>query len=101
MLINKTYSVVTPESAADGDYAETGFEFEDYRPNDLRDVVRKLEDGSCPRLNDWDHGSATVYFEEGIQDYHTGSDTTYALHFTFESKAEARAFARIWRLYFR
>lgn len=101
MLINKTYDVVTPESAAEGDVADRGFEYEDMRPDDLRDVLRELEAHGCPRLNDWDHGHASVYFEEADQNYRTGENTSYALHFTFESKAEARAFRRVWNMFCR
>jgi hypothetical protein len=102
MIINKTFDVVTPESAEQGDTADRGFMYEDYKPDDLRDVKYELSDLGSPFLNDWDHGGATVYEDSSERvDYHTGAVTSYALHFKFESPAEARAFRRVWRMYFK
>ncbi len=103
MFISKTYDIVTPESAEQGDVADSGFEFADVRVTEYRaqEIRKQLRDLACPRLNDWDHGGATVYADEAyIRDYRTAESVSEALHFTFESPAEARAFRKIWNRYF-
>lgn len=98
MLISKTFSVVTPESAEIGDYDDQGFEFDNIDCS-FSDMVYELKDLPSPRLNDWDHGSATVYGDESSHiDYRTGAETSHALHFKFENKYEARAFKRAWKV---
>lgn len=71
-LVNKTYEVITPESA------ERGFEFEDakYSPADLASEIRNQ--GYSEWSNSDKTGWITAYDEEG--DYRTGERTNYSLH---------------------
>lgn len=67
---NVTYSIVTPESAEDGDYAETGFIAEDVS---LREAVEALgryatEDAGRWICNaEYGHGTRS-YWEEGREE---------------------------------
>lgn len=103
-LLSKTYSVVTPESAEQGDFAETGFEFDD-RPADLRDVVRAFRE--CSEASTWPvrpdtvdgYSWASTTGDGGDIDYRTGAETQYAYHVTRAdgSKLTPRAMYRIMR----
>jgi len=81
MLISETYQIVTEESAIDGDYAESGFNFEG-RKFGFRELVEYIQDegfgqtSSWPaRVTDW---LSTVDDEV---DYQTGERTSKNLHF--------------------
>ena len=76
--VSKTFDLVTPESAEDGEAAESGFVFEDYRMT-LREVLRELQDMGGGNLQRTYNG-LTLYAYDAETDYRTGDSTTYALH---------------------
>lgn len=82
-LVSKTYAIVTPESASEGDFAETGFEFKDqeYSLSDLKHLIksegffRERNRGgkkSCP--------CSTWLESDPEEDHSDGSAITYNLH---------------------
>lgn len=77
--VSKTYSIVTPESAEQGDYAETGFMFEP-KEMSLEDVLLEVKDlGYYENFQPQDL-SQSLYTTDPEMDYHTGEDTYYGLH---------------------
>lgn len=78
-LVNKTYEIVTPESAEQGDAEDRGFVFEDKKmsPEDLASEIRN------ENYSEWSSsdktGWITAYDEDG--DFRTGERTNYSLHF--------------------
>jgi hypothetical protein len=75
-----TYDVVTEESAADGDTAESGFvspggwRHDDAADLGLHDVIRIVGRSSC------EDGGRAFYTVDPDVNYMTGEDTTYAVH---------------------
>lgn len=86
--VSKTYDIVTPESAQDGDVAESGFEFEN-EPMSLREVIEEV-DGIGADVGGSDGFS--FYGVDAQEDYRTGESTTYAVHV----KANAHNMKRLW-----
>lgn len=99
--MSKTYSVtfdvVTPESAAHGDYAETGFEVED-APIDgdpIETAADLIEDtcghveasSSCIDAHTWFTSS------DPERDYSDGSETRHSVHLNGFTDDEVRAVA--------
>jgi hypothetical protein len=81
IIVSKTYEVVTEESAEHGDFAETGFVFEDDRMT-LEEVLREIDkDGFC----EWSSSDPTILDCLSTVDpevnYSTGEQTYYSLHF--------------------
>jgi len=94
ILLNKSYTIVTPESAADGDFAECGLEFEN-TPYTFRELVNELQrysEASCSPAHGETYEWAT---SEGDIDYRTGEVTEYSLHYSRNNPARN---AKYWRL---
>lgn len=78
ILLSQTYEIITEESAADGEAAERGFDWQDC-PHTFREVVDLIRDGgfchpSCsPGVPAWLSADAE-------QDMHDGSYETKSLH---------------------
>jgi len=79
-IVNKTFEVVSEESAEAGEAEETGFEFENERYDSLRDLIHDNRheswvewSSSHPTGRDW-------LISEPEQDYNTGDYTSYGLH---------------------
>ena len=93
--INKTYTVVTPESAENGDTADAGLIFADekYTFGQLVDEIRR--DGyayvSCSPATGETYEWITT---EPDQNYRDGSWTDYSLHY---SHSNPPAKAKYWR----
>lgn len=94
MLISRTYEIVTPESAENGEVADQGFDFE-REPVTFRELIRIIDrDGfrecsshpASGSVNEW----LNTYPE---QDYRDGSYTSYALHF---DRDNAPRYAKYW-----
>lgn len=94
LLINKTYEVVTPESAEDGEISESGFDQEDapYTFRELVSAMRCHYEPSC-----WPVGNsapAHVWFTSGADiDFVDGSETRTSIHFSRSNPARK---ARYW-----
>jgi hypothetical protein len=79
LLITTCFSTVTPESAEDGEAAESGFLSQD-EPTTFRDLVSLLKHGTPSAwpasggVNEWvsqDQGETWEYFELGERTEHT------------------------------
>lgn len=70
-----TYDIVTPESAEEGDFAESGWELE---PEDMsaEDIIRYMQDLGVYENN----GDGSWYTAGSVQDYSTGEEISYAVH---------------------
>lgn len=73
--VSQTFSDVTPESAKQGDFSDTGFEFQDveYTLRELIDYIKSngfYREGGTGWLTQGNHTS----------DYSTGTETTIDLH---------------------
>jgi hypothetical protein len=77
-LVSRTFSLVTPESARDGDEAESGFVF-DCQPMSLDEAVRELE--GCVELSDSRTGPGTWAIGEPEIDYSDSSHVTESVQF--------------------
>lgn len=100
--ITTTYDIVTPESAKEGDVAESGFEDEighDCRPDDY-----DIDDGNPTPVHvavaflddkclDSGGGPGSYYEADGTTDYKTGENTRRAYHLEGFTDREAAAVA--------
>lgn len=86
--VSKTFDLVTPESAEDGESAESGFVFEDYRMT-MRETLRAIRDAGGGHLQRTYDG-LTLYVYDAEVDYRTGDSTTYALHVVASPRNIAR-----------
>ena len=95
---NVTYDVVTPESAAEGDTAESGFLDARETRHDMagiwgqpagevkRNTAMRLRDAVAVFGRDYGHGlqdsgSGSLYAPDAMTDYRTGDATSLAFHF--------------------
>jgi len=116
LTICRTYDVVTPESAENGDTAEHGFilpggwtfdlnvpevskDVEEHpelywvpvTPGDVRAAVEWAQEHGCIR----DNGDGSFYSEDPDVDYATGEATSYAIHFNGFSDRALRIMAKV------
>jgi hypothetical protein len=74
LTMSKTYEVITPESAEQGDAEERGFEYEDREFDTLWDMAQELRDNGVSDSGNW---FSTIDPE---RDYQTGAETYYSFH---------------------
>ena len=95
--VGKTYEIVTPESAEEGEADEQGWVF-DTEPMTLRETMREIK-----KLGSFEPDSSpvprkgtrlTLYENDGDIDYQTGAETRNALHI----KAPENAMRRLKQL---
>lgn len=94
ILIDRTYSVLTPESAECGDIAESGFvsQSEPCSFRELVDLMREHSEPSCYPSR----GGTCEWFSTGFEtDYRTGDDRETCIHYCRENPERM---ARYWRL---
>ena len=94
ILISKTYSEMTPESAEDGEYSYSGFVWEDceYSFRELVELLRECSEASCwpatGSVNEW-------YCNEwGTTDYSTGEQRQECVHYSHKNPSKN---AKYWR----
>lgn len=89
LLISKTYSEVTPESAENGELSDTGFVFKD-EPFSFRELVDELRNYSCMSSCPSD-GATSEWASTHMEtvDYTTGTDREESLHFSRKNPARA------------
>jgi hypothetical protein len=82
-LVSRTYGIVTPESASNGEESEGGFVFE-REPMSLEDTVKELRE--CSTLSSWPvrsprnlSGYEWASTEPSV-DYQSGNETTESVH---------------------
>lgn len=94
ILISKTYTEVTPESAEHGDHSDHGFVFEDV-PYTFKELVRLLRDypeSSCyPARGSTHEWVSTDYY---VDDYGTYTERQESIHYSRNNPARC---AKYWR----
>ena len=98
LLISEHYSIVTPESAANGDYDETGT-IDTGTPYTFRELVQYIKregflNPSCYPLNDATDVTQVWLEDGGDEDYSTGAVTHRTLHFDYYKQPHK---AKYWR----
>lgn len=95
ILINRTYSETTPESAEDGDYSDSGFIVEDvaYGFRELVALLKSHPEASCSPAD----GSEFEWYSTGFytDDYTYGTEREESVHY---SRNNAPRSAKYWRL---
>jgi len=76
--VSKTYDVVTPESAEQGDFSESGFVYEE-KSVDLTELLEEIKELGYYENYHPKQKHQSLYGEPDT-DLYTGADTTYALH---------------------
>jgi hypothetical protein len=96
ILINRTYEIVTEESAEHGDAAERGFISQD-EPYAFRELVDALRNGepSCYPTQGFTFEWVTVDCGETREFFERGERRTEYIHFSRSNTPHA---ARYWRL---
>lgn len=81
LLVSRCYSEVTPESAVDGDFSDTGFVYES-REFTFRELVEELRDFYT--LSDSRFSGVGTWACSGFEttDYRTGTEREEMLHFS-------------------
>lgn len=81
-LMSKTYQVVTPESAEQGDFSDQGFEYEGNEFDTLWDVAEEIRNAGATELSSSGEASPHDWYStvDGDTDYKTGAETTYSFH---------------------
>lgn len=98
MLFDITYERITPESAENGDCAESGFHMEQVTLREAFDVLRNADTAEANeypvRAPDW------ITFYEVEQDFATGEVTNMALHFPRHmTRASRIRVCKLFRIY--
>lgn len=78
IILSQTYEIVTEESAANGDAAEYGFDWENVE-HTFREVVGLIKDGGFIHPSDYP-GVPRWLTTEAEQDFATGDYETKSLH---------------------
>ena len=71
IFVNKCYQVVTPESVENGDFADSGFEYQDVEYS-FRELVNEMHNFPYP--------SSSWLESIPDTDYYSGEETIYSLH---------------------
>ena len=88
-IVSKTYEIVTPESAEEGDAEERGFEFENTKMT-LAEVLSEVRDLGSHHVQSNRSTQISLYGQGEYVDYSTGDTKTYALHIRGPSRAISR-----------
>lgn len=78
IYLTKTFEVVTPESAENGEAEETGFTFKN-EPHTFREAVELIRKGGFVHPSE-SQGVPRWLSCEAEPDYRTGAETTYSIH---------------------
>lgn len=96
--INKTYQVVTEESASNGDFAEGGFEYEDRVFDTIEDAVKEiLTEGFIEPSASQFHDGIWYTSADPVVEYSDGSETTYSFHVTASPAIQRAIFDALLR----
>jgi hypothetical protein len=104
--VGKTYDVVTPESAEEGEFEDSGWEFEPKMMtiSEALSEIRELGNFEFsvypPQLRGRGYErQLTVYGVDSDEDYTTGAETRYALHIRGSEPAMRRLLALLKKRY--
>lgn len=93
--MNKTYEIVTEESAEHGDFEESGFEYEDNEFS-FMELVREIKDAGATMPSDSSPSMHTWYSTPDADiDYHTGEYTYYSFHPKGLTERQAKVLYRL------
>lgn len=99
MLFNITFEVITPESAEDGDFAESGFMEENLGFREAYNILRwKGSSGTEASCSDIRQARWITFYN--TEDVHDGTTTNYSLHLPESLSGSSRVrIARLFRCY--
>lgn len=93
LSVAQTYSEVTPASASEGDFSETGFEIDQRQDYTLKDIIRLIEDQGVESITS--HGSSLdVYGYFYTSCHRTATERQTCVHI----EGPARAIKRLERI---
>ena len=94
ILINKTYCEVTPESAQDGDFSDSGMIEKNIKVS-FSELVQLMREFSQPSCSPCD-GDINTWFSSGFytSDYSTGTEREESIHFSRDNSPNA---AKYWK----
>lgn len=82
ILISKTYTQITPESAEMGAHSDSGFLFQD-EPHTFRELVRLMRmHTQCSDYPARTDGMAWFSSGYSVQDYRTGTEQETSIHYS-------------------
>jgi hypothetical protein len=76
---NITYSIVTPESAEDGDFAESGMLYDSSEAT-IKDFINEIIDGGYTYPSSSDPQDVRWWSTEPDVDYSTMAEETHSIH---------------------
>ena len=86
--VNQTYQTITPESCANGDCDDQGYEFKN-KQFSLRDIMYELKNQGVENISNYNNG-LDIYGWNYTSDYKTGEETQKCLHVTASNRAIKR-----------
>ncbi len=99
ILISKTFSEITPESAEDGDFSRTGFVSEEEKVT-FSELVDLMKDHS--QASNWpDQMDINTWYSTGFytSDYRTATEMEECIHFSHKNTANAAKYWKLARIY--
>ena len=94
ILVDRTYSEITPESAEDGDFSDTGLisQDEEYSFSELVKLMK-----GHPQASSSPHESINTWYSTGYytSDYRTCTEREECIHFSEKNTPNA---AKYWKL---
>ena len=93
--MDKTYEIITPKSAEQGDAEERGFEYKDQEFDTLWDMAKEIRDAGATEPSEYGHGTPHTWYStvDPDRDYKTGEETYYSFHprnLTYEQARELK-----------
>ena len=80
-LMSKTYEIVTPESAEEGEVEDRGFEYEDMEFDNLYELIDEIINGGAIEASSSESYPRNWYLTEGsVTNYRTGERETNGFH---------------------
>jgi soluble cytochrome b562 len=98
--MSKTYQIITPESAKEGDFSETGFEYEDQGFDSLYEMADEIRNEGYVEPSDSGEPNKSTWYTtvDPVRDYSTGEETYYSFHPKLSSGEEAKELKRLLNL---
>ena len=95
ILINRTFTETTPESAEEGDFSDIGFITENEKVT-FSELVKLMKEHVHPSQSPHDGGTNVWYYCSSFtSDYKTGTDREESIHYSRLNTPNA---AKYWKL---
>jgi len=78
--VSVTYDIVTPESAANGDFSESGFETAPFYTRSVSEILNLIREHYAYENFQPGQNRQSIYADSFTSDYRTGTETSYAVH---------------------